>query len=77
MISIPCKKGQRCVACMFTFVIKFAKLFCKIFIDHYCIILSLEGPKQNTMSDHWLMIWQENVAQIVMLTNLKEGLKVL
>nr|XP_022311806.1 receptor-type tyrosine-protein phosphatase epsilon-like isoform X2 [Crassostrea virginica] len=37
--------------------------------------IASQGPKQNTMSDHWLMIWQENVAQIVMLTNLKEGLK--
>ena len=34
------------------------------------------GPKQNTLSDFWHMIWQENVFQIVMLTNLREGIKV-
>ena len=36
----------------------------------------LSGPKQNTLSDFWHMIWQENVFQIVMLTNLREGTKV-
>lgn len=35
-----------------------------------------KGPKQNTLNDFWTMIWQENVTQIVMLTNLKEGVKV-
>lgn len=34
------------------------------------------GPKQNTLNDFWTMIWQEKVTQIVMLTNLKEGVKV-
>lgn len=34
------------------------------------------GPKQNTLNDFWTMIWQENVSQIIMLTNLKEGVKV-
>ena len=37
----------------------------------------LTGPKQNTVDDFWKMIWQEDVDSIVMLTNLKEGDKVL
>ncbi|XP_056002215.1 receptor-type tyrosine-protein phosphatase mu-like isoform X2 [Ostrea edulis] len=38
--------------------------------------IASQGPKQNTLSDFWTMIWQENVRQIVMLTNLREGNKV-
>lgn len=34
------------------------------------------GPRQNTVGDFWLMVWQENVSQIVMLTNVMEGKKV-
>lgn len=34
------------------------------------------GPRQNTAGDFWLMVWQENVSQIVMLTNVMEGKKV-
>ncbi|XP_061190386.1 receptor-type tyrosine-protein phosphatase T-like [Saccostrea echinata] len=37
--------------------------------------IASQGPKQNTLTDFWLMIWQEKVSQIVMLTNLKEGNK--
>ena len=36
----------------------------------------LKGPKDNTLDDFWTMIWQEKVTQIVMLTNIKEGVKV-
>lgn len=36
----------------------------------------LTGPRQNTVGDFWFMIWQENVEQVVMLTNLMEGTKV-
>lgn len=34
------------------------------------------GPKQKTVNDFWKMVWQKNVVQIVMLTNLMEGTKV-
>ncbi|XP_056002216.1 receptor-type tyrosine-protein phosphatase alpha-like [Ostrea edulis] len=37
--------------------------------------IASQGPKQNTLSDFWTMIWQENVRQIIMLTNLREGNK--
>ncbi|XP_061180584.1 receptor-type tyrosine-protein phosphatase C-like [Saccostrea echinata] len=37
--------------------------------------IASQGPKPNTLSDHWLMIWQENVNVIIMLTNLVEGSK--
>lgn len=36
----------------------------------------LKGPTQNTVGDVWLMVWQEHVEKIVMLTNLMEGPKV-
>lgn len=35
-----------------------------------------KGPKENTLDDFWLMIWQEDVKQVIMLTNLMEGTKV-
>lgn len=38
--------------------------------------LRYKGPKGRTINDFWLMVWQENVTQIVMLTNLIEGGKV-
>lgn len=41
------------------------------------MLLTDLGPLQNTIRDFWLMIWQENVSQIVMLTNIMEGNKVI
>nr|XP_022305423.1 receptor-type tyrosine-protein phosphatase epsilon-like [Crassostrea virginica] len=37
--------------------------------------IASQGPKPNTVADHWLMVWQENVRVIAMLTNLTEGSK--
>ncbi|KAK7089830.1 hypothetical protein V1264_024400 [Littorina saxatilis] len=34
--------------------------------------IATQGPRSNTMGDLWWMIWQDDVTQIVMLTNLKE-----
>lgn len=38
--------------------------------------IASQGPRANTVVDHWRMIWQEHVNYIVMLTNLIEGPKV-
>lgn len=42
----------------------------------FCIVLFCIGPKPKTIADFWSMVWQEEVSNIVCLTNLKEGTKV-
>eukprot|EP00105_Crassostrea_gigas_P025418 XP_011445994.2 PREDICTED: receptor-type tyrosine-protein phosphatase kappa [Crassostrea gigas] len=39
------------------------------------VYIAAQGPKPTTISDFWSMVLQENINQIVMLTNLKEGIK--
>lgn len=43
----------------------------------YHFFFQFEGPRKNTASDFWSMVWQERVNQVVMLTNLMEGVKVI
>lgn len=45
-------------------------------ISTYVFYKHLTGPKNSTIKDFWHMVWQENVTQIVMLTNLMEDGKV-
>lgn len=40
----------------------------------FCLLY--KGPQSTTSNDFWRMVFQENVTQIVMLTNLTEGEKV-
>ncbi|KAL4640947.1 receptor-type tyrosine-protein phosphatase epsilon-like isoform X1 [Arapaima gigas] len=35
-------------------------------------LISIAGPKQDTVADFWRMIWEQKTATIVMLTNIKE-----
>nr|XP_034321714.1 receptor-type tyrosine-protein phosphatase alpha-like [Crassostrea gigas] len=39
------------------------------------LFIATQGPKPKTIADFWTMIWQEDVCNIVCLTNLTEGTK--
>ena len=36
----------------------------------------MAGPKENTLNDFWRLVWQQDITQVVMLTNLMERGKV-
>ena len=38
--------------------------------------VSTQGPMANTVDDFWRMVWEQNVATIVMLTRMVEDNKV-
>ncbi|XP_078328924.1 uncharacterized protein LOC111115260 isoform X3 [Crassostrea virginica] len=38
--------------------------------------IATQGPTENSVNDFWRMVWQQNVSEIVMLTNLMEGGKI-
>lgn len=39
-------------------------------------LVLITGPKESTLGDFWEMVCQDQVKQIIMLTNLREGRKV-
>lgn len=40
--------------------------------ESFFLSLTLSGPMQETVFDFWRMVWQENTAGIIMVTNLVE-----
>ncbi len=45
--------------------------------SHIILYITILGPNKASVCDMWRMVWQENTAKIVMLTNLQEGVKVI
>lgn len=46
--------------------------FLALFFIFQSSLLATLGPKEETVNDFWRMIWEQNTATIVMVTNLKE-----
>ncbi|KAF6024947.1 hypothetical protein EB796_016747 [Bugula neritina] len=48
----------------------------KFFLKATSLFIATQGPMENTVDDFWLMIWQQGVQAIVMITNIIERGKV-
>nr|XP_022307741.1 receptor-type tyrosine-protein phosphatase mu-like [Crassostrea virginica] len=44
--------------------------------NRYVSYIATQGPKENTVKDFWRLVWQQDITQIVMLTNFIENGKI-
>ena len=74
-----------CNACIY-FSLRTQLVVYFIMLEFFCFILqgykapnayiAAQGPTPGTVADFWRMVWEQETATIVMLTNLKEKGKV-